>query len=289
MTALRKTFALILCLTVMVVFANPASGDSVVKIDNKTNKKECTKDDPSPECAGAKVQKTDEVKTFDISDGDQKSETDECTHGLTTNCIDTFHAAMAPCCHDLIPQGKYDEARAAVPKMSAACKEIAQYNPGDTYGKSLLGNFETKRTAFLASMTELEAAASNPDNEAFKAAFDKMHGAFEQMNSVLSMRPEGIEEFHNVMAPIWHDYLPAQKYAEIKGAMPQLLKAAEQLTRVRLDEQMMDKQETFSNNAQKIFKCCQDLAKASDNNDAEKISESAQAVHESYEKLISNM
>jgi hypothetical protein len=289
MPVLRKALILILCLTVMVMFANLASADPDVKLGDKDNPRQCTKNDPRPECSGAKTEVTAQVKATAVKAEGEKTESQECTHGLKTNCIETFHAAMAPCCHELIPQGKISEAREAVPQMAATSKEIAEYSPGCTYGKSLLEAFDAKRTAFLNSMAELETATENPDDEVFKAAFDKMHTAFEQMNGVLSMRPEGIQEFHNVLLSIWHDYLPEKKYDEIKGTLPELLKAAENLTRIKLDEQMMDKQEAFSNNAQKIYKCCQDLEKACEEGNGEKIAETTQALHESYVNLTSNM
>jgi hypothetical protein len=289
MPVLRKSFILILCLTIMVMFVNLASADPDVKLEEKENPKHCTKDDPRPECSGVNAKTTPEVKATAVSAEGEKAEAEECTHGLKTNCIETFHSAMAPCCHELIPQGKIAEARAAIPQMTAASKEIAEYSPGCTYGKSLLEAYEAKRTVFLTSMAELEKATENPDDEAFKAAFDKMHSAFEQMNGVLYMRPEGIQEFHNVLLSIWHDYLPAEKYDEIKGAMPELLKTAENLTKIKLDEQLIDKQEAFTNNAQKIYKCAQDLEKACEEDNGEKIAETTKALHESYVNLTSNM
>lgn len=289
MPVLRKSFILILCLTITVMFANLASTDPDVKLEEKPNKKECVKGDTRPECTGADTQTKAEVKAAPVSAEGEHAEGESCTKGLKTNCIETFHTAMAPCCHELIPQGKIAEARAAIPQMTAASKEIAEYSPGCTYGKSLLEAYEAKRTVFLNSMAELEEATKNPDDEAFKAAFDKMHKAFEQMNGVLYMRPEGIEEFHNVLLTIWHDYLPAEKYDEIKGTMPELLKTAENLTKIKLDEQLIDKQEAFSNNAQKIYKCAQDLEKACEEDNGEKIAETTKALHESYVNLTSNM
>lgn len=289
MQVARKSFILILCFTIVVMFANLASADPDVSIDDKPNPKQCTKDDPRPECHADNTELTKIVKADASSAEGEKAEGEECTHGVKTNCIETFHTAMAPTCHELIPQGKIAEARAAVPEMAAAAKEIAEYAPGGIYGKSLSEAFNARRADFVSSMTELEKAAEVPDDEAFKAAFENMHMAFEQMNGVLYMRPDGIEEFHDIMAAIWHDYLPEKKYDEIKGAMPELMKAAEHLTKVKLDEQMIDKQEAFSNNALKIYKSCQELEKACEEGNNDKIAETTKILHENFENLTSNM
>ncbi len=242
-----------------------------VKTASVSEHKECTH--------GKETVKTAAVKS------EKHEEGESCTKGVKTNCIETFHEAMAPPCHEYIPQGKYKEARAAVPAMVKASKEIADYYPGCTYGKNINEKFEARREVFLKRVAEMEEAAKGDDDKAFKLAFDKMHSAFAEMNGVLYMRPEGVEEFHNVLAQIWHDYLPNEKYEEIEGSLPELIKKAEYLTTVKLDETMADKQEAFTQQAEKLLKCAKDLHKACKSDDKEKIASTTETMHKSYESL----
>ncbi|HER00570.1 MAG TPA: hypothetical protein ENO22_14630 [candidate division Zixibacteria bacterium] len=311
----RTTFILGLCLTILVMFIAVASAQE--GIDKKNDSKACVKNDPRPECqtdnekaeiqtassdkkecpyhkAEVKVASSDkkecphhkaEVETAAVTTEEKHEEGAGCTHGLKTNCIETFHEAMAPPCHEYIPQGKYAEARAAVPAMVEASKEIAEYYPGCTYGKNINEQFEAKREVFLNRMAELEEAANGDDDEAFKLAFDKMHSAFAEMNGVLYMRPDGVEDFHNVLVQIWHEYLPNEKYAEIESSIPELTEKAEYLTTVKLDETMADKQEAFTQKAEKLLKCVNDLSEACKSEDKEKIASTTETMHQSFESL----
>jgi hypothetical protein len=316
-----KTFTLFLCFTVMVMFA--AVGSVAADIDQKHDSKACVKGDTRPECQAHKEtaevksassehkecehhkaeaqtatsahkecehHKT-EVKTASATHeaheehAEHHEEGDGCTHGIKTNCIENFHTSMAAACHEHIPQGNYAEARELVPAMVKASKEIADYYPGCTYGKSINEQFKAKRDIFLKRVADMEEAAKGDDDKAFKLAFDKMHSAFAEMNGVLYMRPEGVEEFHNVLAQIWHDYLPNEKYDELESSLPELIKKAEYLTKVKLDETMADKQEAFTQQAEKLLKCAKDLHKACESDDKEKIASTTETMHKSYESL----
>ena len=297
MQILRKSFTLILCFTIFVMFIGQAFAEGETKTLNST--KHCVKDDSQPECQAHKQEvevksassdkKTGEQTKTQISisvdEADEHHERDEdCTHGIQTNCIDAFHSAMAPPCHEYIPQGKYAEARAAVPAMIKASKEIAEYYPGCTYGKNINEQFKVKRDAFIKRVDELEKACG-ADDQAFKLAFDKMHSAFAEMNGVLYMRPDGVEEFHNILARIWHDFLPNKKYDEIKESLPELIKAAENLTSVKLDESMADKQEAFTQQAEKLLQYVNELKQVCETEDKEKIASTTETLHKSYEAL----
>ncbi|NIP43772.1 MAG: hypothetical protein GWO41_09325, partial [candidate division Zixibacteria bacterium] len=66
-------------------------------------------------------------------------------------------------------------------------------------------------------------------------------------------------------------------------SLPELTEKAEYLTTVKLDETMADKQEAFSQKAEKLLKCVNDLSEACKSEDKEKIATTTETMHQSFE------
>ncbi len=263
-----------------------ATAQTAESVEKKHDSKVCvTKTDPG--CATtAKTADVHKAATHEHASHEHASKED-CTHGVQTNCIQAYHEAMAPACHEYIPQGVLKQARADVAVMVKTAGEIAEYNPGCTYGSKLTKQFIQKRDYFVKSVAELEKASENGSDEEFKKAFDKMHSAYAEMNGTLYLRPEGVEEFHNVLAVIWHEYLSAKNFDQIKASSPELVQKAEALTKVQLDERMADCHEHFQKAASAVYKCAQELAMACEKDDPEVISGKVEQLHNSYNELTS--
>ena len=289
-----KFVCLIACFTVMLMFATLSAG---------SDKKHTCPHDKTKTCSAAKTagcgstaEKKAETKDIEVKTAATSHEIkhdhahdhdgeEECTHGLKTNCIETFHSAMSTSCHEYIPAGEFDKVRADIPAMLTSAKEIAEYSPGCTYGKSINEKFSAKKAEFLKSVEKLEKVYKDGSDKEVKQAFDEMHMNFAQMNGTLIMRPDGVEEFHDILATVWHEYLPKKNFDRVKEAAPELATRAQYLTSVQLNEKLADSQSKFSQAAEYVHKCARELEEACAKDDPELIAKKAESLHESYHKL----
>jgi len=316
MLTFRKILTLLTCFTVLVMFSLAYAGDgddcaakttacpktcphmkkaetekveteveeseATVQTAESTTKKNASKTCVSkgdPGCAPGATASVHTVSAESHGSGE------ECTYGVKDDCIQAFHEAMSPACHEYIPQGDMKKARADVAVMVKTAKDIAKYTPGCTYGKNLTKRFMEKREYFIKSMAELEKAAKSGNDKEFKKAFDKMHSAYAEMNGTLYLRPEAVGEFHTILASIWHEHLPAKDYGQIKATTPDLVQRAEKLTHIQLDDRLADNQEPFNKAASQVYKCAQELENACSKDDPKMIAAKVEELHNSYNEL----
>jgi hypothetical protein len=205
----------------------------------------------------------------------------ECTYGVTISCIESFHEAMAPSCHKYMPAKDYETVRKHIPNMLLEAERIAEYKLDSTYA-SVSEDFEMKREAFLLTILDLKRAAESTDDTLLAKAFDKMHMAFAQMASVLALTPEEVDEFHELVGTVWHEYLPAKDYEAIKKTIPDLRKGVEKMKAAKLPEakQGLTKDYLAAIGAVEISLTA--IEEVIDSKSDEKISEAVTALHNGF-------
>ena len=205
----------------------------------------------------------------------------ECTHGVTISCVESFHEAMALSCHKYMPAKDYETVRKHMPNMLFEAERIAEYKLDSTYA-SVSEDFETKREAFLLAIVDLNKAASGTDDERLTEAFDKMHMAFAQMASALALTPEEVDEFHELIATVWHKYLPAKDYDAIKKAIPDLRKGCEKMKAAKLHEAKQGLSKDYLAAIGVVETSISTIEEVIDSKSDEKISEAITGLHEGF-------
>ena len=205
----------------------------------------------------------------------------ECTHGVTISCIETFHEAMAPSCHKYMPAKDYEAVRKHVPNMLTEAERVAEFKLDSTYA-SVSEEFQTKRDTFLLAMMDLKKAAGGTDDAKLAESFDKMHMAFAQMASVLALMPEEVDEFHELIATVWHKYLPAKDHDAIKKAIPDLRKGCEKMKAAELHEARQSVSKDYIAAIGEIEAAITAVEKVIDSKSDEKISEAVAGLHDGF-------
>ncbi len=209
---------------------------------------------------------------------------EECTYGVELSCIENFQTAMAPSCDKYMPAKDYATVRQHVPNMVAAAEHIAQFTLDSTYA-SVSDEFDQKRQAFLTSVLNLKTASDGTDDAILAEAFDKMHMAFAEMASVLALVPSEVDEFHTIIAKVWHEYLPSKDYDAIKKAIPELKEGCTKMKAAKLDEAQQSVSKDYLAAIEKIEKSIAQVEKAILANKDEQITEAVTALHDGYRSV----
>jgi hypothetical protein len=208
----------------------------------------------------------------------------ECTHDIDISCIQTFHEAMAPSCHKYVPENDFATVRKHVPNMLAQAKLIAAFQPDSTY-TDVMEEFDQKRKVFLTSIDELKIAADGDDDAALKKAFDSMHEAFARMSGSLTMTPQELDDFHSVLAKVWHDYLPEKDYAAIEKAIPELKEGCARLMSAKLHTSRQNIKKEYLEAVKGIRASIDSIEKVIGSDSDEKISQAIESLHESFNEV----
>lgn len=211
-------------------------------------------------------------------------ETPECTRGLDISCIQSFHEAIAPSCHKYMPKKDYATVRQHVPNMLAEAERIAEFKLDSTYA-SISDEFDEKRYAFLSAVLELKAAADTTDDDKLKKAFDKMHMAFAEMASVLALMPAEVEAFHEILAQVWHEYLPSKNYEAIRSAIPGMRESCAKMKAAKLHEAKQSVSKEYLAAVDKIEASIGEIEKALASNTDEKIAAAVTGLHDGFREL----
>jgi hypothetical protein len=188
---------------------------------------------------------------------------------------------MAPSCHKYIPEKDYATVRQHIPNMLAEAERIAKFTPDSSYA-SVMADFDKKRESFMVAMLGLKTAADGEDDAKLKEAFDAMHMAFADMAGVLAMMPEEVEQFHSVLAKVWHEYLPAENYEAIKAAIPDLKKYCDAMKAAEIHPAKKAITEDYAASVEKIEKAIVAVEKVIDSKSSEEIADAVTLLHDGF-------
>lgn len=82
--------------------------------------------------------------------------------------------------------------------------------------------FEEKKQALAATMVQFESAAESDDDTKLGEALEDVRSDYVGLMIALSVQLEEIDDFHEVLRPLWHEAVPNQDYDAIKAAIPEL-------------------------------------------------------------------
>jgi len=209
----------------------------------------------------------------------------DCTRGIDIPYIQTYHDAIAPSCHKYMPAKDYATVRQHVPNMVAQAATIADLKLDSTYAP-VAEAFEKQRRLFLSTVDKLMVAADGADDEVFAEAFGKMHEAFVRMVSSLVLSPVELDEFHALVADVWHKYLPNKDYDGIKAALPALKEGCKKLASAKLSESKQNIKDQYLAAVGKVESSINGIENVIDSKSDEKIEESVVQLHESFRGVM---
>ena len=113
--------------------------------------------------------------------------------------------------------------------------------------------------------------------------------AFAQNNSEINeteSRVAELENFHQVIYPIWHTYYPEKDYSGLRSCATEVNKLAEQIYDSKLPGILRDKKDKWENGVKEFKKAVAEYSEQAKNNDDVLLLKSAEVLHTKYENLV---
>jgi hypothetical protein len=108
----------------------------------------------------------------------------------------------------------------------------------------------------------------------------------ENLQHEISSNIQELQDFHEIIYPIWHTAFPAKDIAALKGYVPEVNKLADKIFIARLPGILREKEEKWKDGLEKFKKTVEMYNKAADENNDQKMLDAAEELHAKYEMLV---
>lgn len=146
-------------------------------------------------------------------------------------------------------------------------------------------DFDVKLQPFSNAVVKFKAAAQTADDSTLTAALDEVRLAFIDIMTAVSIRLPELDQFHEILLPIWHEALPNKDYAAIKAAIPDLKERAQAIVDAKLPEKYSFLAESFNANRNALKMAVDSLGTACETDSAELIEARMTDMHDAYHSL----
>jgi len=146
-------------------------------------------------------------------------------------------------------------------------------------------DFESKLPSLTEALTAYGEAAAQDNDSVLSAALDDVRKSFVDIMVSVSVQIPEVENFHEVLQPLWHRAMPDGDYDAIKAAVPQLKERAGLIVNAELPEKYSFLKPVFDNRAQGLMTAVDQLATACEDGAPELIEEKMTAMHDAYREL----
>ena len=98
-------------------------------------------------------------------------------------------------------------------------------------------------------------------------------------------RVEGIKEFHEVLYPVWHEFLPNGDYESIRKAVPEFQKSKEILMKAELPLFYQHVKDDFEKKREELALSIEKLDSVAQTKDDKKLEEAVENMHSAFEQM----
>jgi hypothetical protein len=112
---------------------------------------------------------------------------------------------------------------------------------------------------------------------------------FSQTDSIkreTSTRIQAVEDFHDVIYPIWHSYYPAKDFKALREITPEVNAKAENIYAVKLPGILREKAEKWSSGVKEFKNSVNEYTEKSKGTDDKGLLKAAEKMHSKYEMLF---
>jgi hypothetical protein len=207
--------------------------------------------------------------------GETKSEVPELT---------AFHEIIYPIWHTAYPEKDYAALRKYVPEINRLAAPI--------YTAKLPGILREKEAKWKEGVATLKKAvddynkaASGKDDQALLSAAEALHAKYEALVRTLAPVLKEMDDFHQALYVVVHNYLPDKAYDKIRGATADLLAKAEAVTKATLPKRLEAKSDAFQKAAAELLTAAKTLNAAGQAHDHDGMEKGVDTVHAKYQAL----
>jgi hypothetical protein len=195
-----------------------------------------------------------------------------------------FHEIIYPIWHSAYPNKDYAALRGFVPKVNELASKIyAAKLPGILRDKE--AKWKDGVAAFKASVDAYDKAAAGTDNQALLTAAEALHAKYEAAVRLINPVLPEMDAFHQALYVVYHKYLPAKEYDNIRGATADLVTKAEAAAKATLPSRLAAKTEAYKTAVAELIAAAKALDTAGKNHDHDGMETGVDKLHAKYQAL----
>ncbi len=195
-----------------------------------------------------------------------------------------FHEIIYPIWHTAYPEKDYAALRKYVADINRLAAPITKAKlPGILRDKEAKWNEAV--SIFKKAVDEYNAAASGPDDQALLKAAEALHSKYEALVRMISPILKEVDEFHQVLYVVNHQYAPNREYDKIRETAPELVTKAEAIAKVELPKRLETRAAAFKKAAAELLDAVKGLEAAGRAHDHDGMLSGVDKVHGKYQAL----
>lgn len=199
--------------------------------------------------------------------------------------LKAFHEVIFRLWHDAWPNKNLALMKELVPAIDDHLVKIQKVElPGILRDKKNKWDDGVKSLAEIVG--DYKKAAATADTQKSLDAAERLHAQYEKL--VRTIRPvlKEIDEFHQVLYPLYHYYMPEYNKEKIKTAVTELQVKMDSLNKVELPERLAAKEKSFNLNRKELDKEVKFVVKVVKEIDDEKtVKDAIKKMHTKYQAL----
>lgn len=197
-----------------------------------------------------------------------------------------MHKLIHPMWHKGYPEKDYDLLKSLYPDLASQFKILtevqfpAQYPDRKMHWTEGLEKMQIK-------LQQYQQAIKEQNNEKLLTAVRELHACFEGLVRIVHPPIPELDQFHQVLFHVYHDYLPNENWEKLDESIDQFEQKMTKLNEVNLPEWMTDKNDEFDRLRKDLNSAVEDLAKLKNSNKPAKINKAVERVHSAYKAIES--
>jgi len=198
--------------------------------------------------------------------------------------MDSFLVAFRPIMQAQM-EGDYELIFDSLPDLLDATEQLALAQLPE-FHNDVRDEYNDQILDLTAAINEFNMAVDEMDNDRIDSTLDDVRNEFITLMTILSAEIKPLDDFHEILQPLWHEATPNQDYAAIKDAVLELQKRADAIVAFTLPGKYSFLQDDFSQKAESLHVAVMELSRVciADTLD-EEIEDKMYEMHEAYHAL----
>lgn len=198
--------------------------------------------------------------------------------------LNVMHKIIHPLWHDAYPAKDIAKIRSFFPLIEEQYGVLKKVKfPQERPDRQMHWNKGISRMD--SAITMYRMALEKNDEPALLTAVRALHDSFEHLVHVANPPVPEMDNFHQVMFRVFHDYLPAKQWENIRQAIPLFRERMDALNRAQLPKQLADKQAAFDAARQELDRAVSALAALQNSRDNGTLLQVLSRLHDAYKQL----
>lgn len=199
--------------------------------------------------------------------------------------LKSFHSVIYKLWHNAWPEKNVGMMGELVPEIEKGIEKIRKAElPGILRDKK--PRWEEGVKGLTEILKEYKAAISSKDTQKILDAGEKLHSQYEKMVRIIRPVLKEVDEFHKVLYPLYHYYMPEYKREKIISSAIEMEAKMDSLMEAELPERLRSKGKEFNRRVEELQRAVQYFVKVAKEIDDEKtVSDAIKDVHTKYQNL----